>query len=169
MTLTSVYEALNYHGDVARPKEGQHDLRALAAEVVHRLPDEVRDWLLDDTNHVFIGGSGQWGEFFDVWVHPTEFKEGFACLRVVFLSEQLMAMPKGDALFVIAHEIAHSWLGHGLDGARGGDEAEAAADAQAVTWGFPKPSSMADSMTAQDDPLKDLPKTPRQIIEETIK
>jgi len=27
---------------------------------------------------------------------------------------------------------------------------------------------MADSMTAQDDPLKDLSVTPKQIIEETI-
>jgi hypothetical protein len=37
---------------------------------------------------------------------------GFAVLRVIFLSEQLMDLPREDALWIIGHEIAHSWLKH---------------------------------------------------------
>src|SRR5262245_41729897 len=112
LTASAAFESVKYYGDTVHPRPGQHELRLLVAEAVCRLPEDVQEWVLYDTSHVFIGGYGHQGEFFELWVHPKEFKEGFAVLRVIFLSERLMDMPREDALWVIAHEIAHSWLKH---------------------------------------------------------
>lgn len=135
LTVATAYELVNYHSDAVHPQHGQHELRLLVAETLCRLPEEAQDWLLYDLSHVFIGGYGHQGQFFEFWVHPKEFKEGFAVLRVIFLSEQLMNMRKDEALWTIAHEIAHSWLKH----EDGSYDAELAADGLVEVWSFTKP------------------------------
>ncbi len=135
MDISTAYERVTFYGDSVAPDAGQHDLRVLVAEVVSRLPDDVQDWLLDDTSHVFIGGHGQHGEFIDLLLHPQEFQDGLVRLRIIFLSEQLLAVPKEEALWTIAHEIAHSRLDHGL----AGYEAEVEADRLVSEWGFTEP------------------------------
>jgi len=135
LTVAMAYEQVNYHGDAVHPLPGQHELRVVVAETICRLPEEVQDWLLYETSHVFIGGYGHQGQFFELWVHPKEFRENFAVLRVIFLSEQLMNMPKEEALWTVAHEIAHSWLKH----EDGSYEVELAADRLVSGWGFTEP------------------------------
>ena len=123
-----------------------HSSRRRAARPAHprcrgraRFPEDVRDWLLYDTDHVFIGGSGQGGEFSELRRHPSEMKDGLITIRIVFLSEQLADMPKDDALWTVAHQIAHSRLNHGT----GGFDAEVEADRLAQEWGFKEPQGRA--------------------------
>lgn len=97
LDIPTAYNLVKFYGDACIPLEGEHDLRGLVAETICRLPEEVQDWLLYETSHVFIGGHGQDGEFFELWVHPSEFKEKFAVLRVIFLSERLMTTPNQAA------------------------------------------------------------------------
>ena len=139
MDIATAYELIHFRGDSIHPEGGQHELRILVAEVVARLPEDVQDWLLYQSDHVFIGGSGQGGEFFELHRHPSEMKDGFVTIRIVFLSEQLADMPKDDALWTIAHEIAHSRLNHGT----GGFDAEVEADRLAQEWGFKEPEGRA--------------------------
>jgi len=61
MTLEEALERISFRGD-AIIEEG-HSIKRLVAEVVSRLPSDVQDWLLEETDHVFIAGSGQQGEF----------------------------------------------------------------------------------------------------------
>ncbi|HZY89424.1 MAG TPA: hypothetical protein VFE78_31670 [Gemmataceae bacterium] len=117
-----------------------HELRLLVAEVITRLPEDVQRWLCRQTRHVFVGGHGQLGEYRALALPPpAETAGGLAVLRVILLSEQLVRMTKGDASWVIAHEIAHSRLNHRLAG--GGYEYidEAAADKLVRAWGFSEP------------------------------
>jgi hypothetical protein len=111
----------------------------LVAEVISRLPEDVREWLLSHTRHVFICGYGQDGEYIDRFIPPECFPEktqdGFLMERVIFLSEQLPSMEQDQALWTIAHEIAHSRLDHGS----GGFDVEKQADAQVAEWGFTEP------------------------------
>lgn len=139
MNATAICEQLYYHGDSVHPSGAEHDLRALVAEAVSRLPKDVQDWLLYETTHVFLGGSGQDEEYINIFVPPNEMKEGFINLRVIFLSEQLMDFPKDDVLWTIAHEVAHSRLDHGV----GGHETEVDADQLVQEWGFDVPNERA--------------------------
>jgi hypothetical protein len=111
----------------------------LVAEAISRLPEDVREWLLSQTRHVFICGYGQDGEYIDRFIspdcYPEKTQDGFLMERVIFLSEQLSSMEKDEALWTIGHEIAHSRLDHG----RGGFDVEEQADALAAEWGFTEP------------------------------
>lgn len=133
--IAGVYEQLHYYGDSCEPRAGGNDLRALAAETVARLPENVQDWLLQETTHFFIGGSGQDGESFNIHVPVTEVKDGLVKLRVIYLSERLMNSQKDDALWTIAHEIAHSRLDHDT----GGYDVEVEVDNLVQEWGFIEP------------------------------
>lgn len=140
MTIPEAYEAITYRGDAVQPNAGEHDIRKLCAEVVSRLPEEVREWLLHETSHFFIAGHGQHGEMIELCFSPDEVREGLIWLRVIFLSEQLMKLDKDEALWTIAHEIAHSRLQH-----EGGSfYEECAADRLANEWGFIEPSDRAE-------------------------
>lgn len=101
-------------------------------EAVSRLPADVREWLLDDTTHIFLGGYGQDAECMEIAVHPSEFAGGFARVRLIYLSERLAARPRDEVLWTVAHEIAHSRLAH----AAGGYDAEVEADDLVRAWGF---------------------------------
>ncbi len=126
---------VNYHGDSVLPAPGEHDLRSLVVEAVSRLPADVREWLLEDTNHVFLGGYGQDAEYIELALHPSEFVDGFARLRFIYLSERLATEHRDTVLWTVAHEIAHSRLNH----AAGGSDAEAEADDLVRAWGFAEP------------------------------
>jgi hypothetical protein len=51
-------------------------------------------------------------------------------------------MPEPEALWTIAHEIAHSRLDHGT----GGIDAEIEADKLAGQWGFEEPPTRPDDL-----------------------
>ena len=57
--------------------------------------------------------------------------------RCVVLKRRLADCPEAFAHYVIAHELAHAYLRNG--GWEEIDDPEAAADAVAASWGFPKP------------------------------
>ena len=135
MDTSAAYRLVTFYGDSVAPRAEEHDLRVLVAEVVSRLPEVVREWLLDGTSHVFVGGHGQHGEFIDHLMHPREFEDGLVRIRIIFLSEQLLAVLKEEALWTIAHEIRHSRLDHGV----AGYDAEVEADRLAAAWGFMEP------------------------------
>jgi hypothetical protein len=150
MNVQSAWETITFRGDSVEPADGHHELRLLVAEVVARLPRDVQDWLVGETNHVFIGGNGQLGEYFPHDLFPMvanertgETTEGSIYwsirLRVIFLSEQLASVPKSEALWTIAHEIAHSRLNH----MRGGFDEELEADRLVQEWGFTEPKGRA--------------------------
>lgn len=138
MTIAEAFERISFCGDSVVP-EG-HDIRALAAEVVSQLPDDVQDWLLDETRHIFIAGSGQDGEFISLMIHPVETDDELVRVRIIFLSERLSGMAREEALWTIAHEIAHSRLNHHM---LGGFEQEYDADALVKAWGFVEPPDRA--------------------------
>ena len=139
MTPQEAWERVAYFGDSVSPGDN-HDLRALVAEVVARLPNDVQEWLLVETVHIFIGGYGQLGEHFEIRRPAQEIQEGLTVTRVIFLSEQLGHKPKDEVLWTIAHEIAHSRLDHF---ATGDCKAEIAADRLAQAWGFVEPQYRA--------------------------
>lgn len=58
--------------------------------------------------------------------------------RSVVLRSRLSDCSEAFAHYVIAHELAHAYLRNG--GWRGIEDAEAAADALAASWGFVRPS-----------------------------
>lgn len=126
---------INYYGDAVLPNPGEHDLRSLVVVAVSRLPADVCEWLLEDTNHVFLGGYGQDAEYIEIAVHPSEFDGGFARVRLIYLSERLATEPRDQVLWTVAHEIAHSRLAH----TAGGYGAECEADDLVRAWGFAEP------------------------------
>ena len=58
--------------------------------------------------------------------------------RSVVLKRTLRRGPTDFVRYVIAHELAHAHLRNG--GRYPGEDPEAAADALAAEWGFPRPS-----------------------------
>ena len=103
--------------------------------VLGALPREARRDLLEDprfriTLDDFVPGEGR-----TVWLAcPGAGGNGSRC---VVLKTQLADGPEAFAHYVIAHELAHAYLHNGGWGEI--DDPEAAADAVAASWGFPKP------------------------------
>jgi hypothetical protein len=127
------------------PEEGEHDIKQLAIEVVNRLPKDVRDWLLVETRHIFICGSGQLGQFDEVLLPPPrEEHGGLLVVRIIYLSEQLRKESKERAMFTIVHEIAHSRCGHQIGDGVTERDCEDQADALASSWGFAIPDDRHD-------------------------
>jgi hypothetical protein len=120
-------------------EDNKPEPRILVAEVISRLPEDIREWLLSHTRHLFICGYGQAGEYIDRYIppecYPEKTQDGFLRERVIFLSEQLSRMDKDEALWTIAHEIAHSRLDH----ESGGFDSEKQADTLVGEWGFAEP------------------------------
>ena len=129
MTLEEIFYEVRYYGDSVEPPDGHLDLRAAVTQTIHKLPDDIRDWLLFNERHVFIGGHGQLGEFFQLG----------GADRAIFLSEKLMLHPIDEVHWTIAHEIAHSYRNHSM----GGYDDECEADELANEWGFQEPKGRA--------------------------
>jgi hypothetical protein len=142
MTLEQVWEALLYRGDARVAADGQNDLHALTAETVQRLPRQVQRWLLSETDHIFVGGHGQPATYHELTVPVRESEGGRVKVRMVFLSERLMGLPREEAARTIAREIAHSWQTRKWSGRhRHGVDYEAAVDRLVQRWGFAEPAS----------------------------
>jgi hypothetical protein len=139
MSVEEVWGLITYCGDALVPQAGQNDLRVLTVQAVHRLPRKVQDWLLLETDHVFIGGHGQRGEFITFGFPPREVEDGLVKVRVIFLSERLMGVPAVEALWTVAREIGNSWLDH-----RGSPGAKGEVDRLVTRWGFPAPEGKAE-------------------------
>lgn len=110
------------------------DLVAHCRHVLCALPDDVRGDLLED-------GSFRICEYepaddgIEVFVaSPKPGRAG----RCVVLSRRLVQRSVEFVRWVIAHELAHAYLRNG--GRRAGEDPEAAADALAAAWGFPRPA-----------------------------
>ncbi len=117
------------------PFDELEPLRERVLVVLRALPPEVRRELLEDprfrmTLDDFVPGEGR-----TVWLAcPGPGGNGSRC---VVLKPQLTDCPEAFAHYVIAHELAHAYLHNG--GWDEIDDPEAAADAVAASWGFPKP------------------------------
>ena len=104
------------------------------AEVVSKLPVEVRDDLVGDASfalHDYEPGDGT------VTCVPVAGPLRGRPGRSVSLKRTLKRRPVGFIHWVIAHEFAHAHLRN-----RGGtdyEDPETAADRLAAAWGFPKP------------------------------
>jgi hypothetical protein len=103
------------------------------ALVVSRLPDEVQTFVF--TRCFFVSLSGLNGPV-GLAAAPVR----LPCDRpwVIGLRNSL---PRADALGVIAHEIAHAWLGPNVPLAQIPSDSEARADEQAEAWGFAQTST----------------------------
>lgn len=119
-----------------RPFDELESLRDRVLVVLSALPKEVRrDFLRDPrfrmTLDDFVPGEGR-----TVWLaSPGPGGNGSRC---VVLKRRLADCPEAFAHYVIAHELAHAYLRHG--GWEDIADPEAAADAMAGSWGFPKPA-----------------------------
>jgi hypothetical protein len=107
-------------------------LRACAAEVVAALPQGVQHDLMDDP--AFALCDYEPGRMMHV---PMRFA-GLPA-RTVALKRNLLQNPPAFAHWLIAHELAHAFLRHGLIPCANA-KAETDADALAADWGFPKPA-----------------------------
>jgi len=107
--LNAIQQRLAYYGDDAV-------LERTIVETLARLPDDVRVFALDQCCFLSVGGANhgmvlpgrigrQEADYTDVG--PGESLDGDPWL--VLLSESL---PPRDAHGIVAHEIAHAWLGH---------------------------------------------------------
>jgi hypothetical protein len=145
MTIEEVSDKISFHGNVCTPDDGEHDLEQVCIEVVSRLPDEVQGWFFDEETHVFFAGSGQRGS-----LHRLFFPAMGASLlevRFIFISESLRKEPRSEVMFTVAHEIAHSRLGHGSATIQ--DERDA--DSLAASWGFPIPAYREETIRAMEE------------------
>ena len=99
------------------------------ATVVSRLPDDVQTFVF--TSCFFVSISGLAGPV-GLAAAPVR----LPCDRpwVIALRNSL---PPEDALGIIAHEIAHAWLGPDVPVAQIPSDSEARANKQAAMWGFP--------------------------------
>ena len=120
-------------------EECEYDLEEAVSELVSKLPEEVQTFVMCD---VYWFSTPEWAyavafPFSLPVFHMPE--DNRATCRIILLSSNIYRIPRERAMFTIAHEIAHSWLGHGVVTKEENDEQEAAADALAAEWGFPRP------------------------------
>ena len=106
-----------------------------AAAVLAALPDPVRQNLSADPPVTFCDYDPTPGQLLQVPVGQLS-RAGPA--RSVVLKRTLQNRPEPFVRWLIAHELAHAYLHNG--GRWPGDDPEAAADALAGEWGFPRPA-----------------------------
>lgn len=117
------------------PFDDLEPLRERVRVVLGALPREVRRDLLEDPRFRMTLDDLVPGEGRTVWLAcPGPSGNGSRC---VVLKPRLADCAKLFAHYVIAHELAHAYLHNGGWGEI--DDPEAAADAVAANWGFPKP------------------------------
>ena len=109
-------------------------LHAHAAHVLAALPEPVRHDLSSDPPVTFCDYDPTPGVMLQVSIGPL--RSGRSS-RSVVLKRTLRDRPTAFVRWLIAHELAHAYLRNG--GRWPGDDPEAAADALAGEWGFPRP------------------------------
>lgn len=113
-------------------------LRDGVAAVVGALPEAVRADLLGDPGFFVCDVDAVPGRAVSVPVAgPGRGRPG----RCVVLKRSLARRPTGFIRWVIAHELAHAYLRN--EGRTPMEDPEAAADALAAAWGFPRPGGEA--------------------------
>ena len=108
-------------------------IRVLIIATICRLPDEVAEFALDRCNFVSIGEEGTgYGIVLPgrIGVHPGERRS--KNIWIIVLAENL---PDEDSHSIIAHEIAHAWLGHDRVGEIP-EDCETQASDLVRQWGF---------------------------------
>jgi hypothetical protein len=138
LTAAEVWNSLHFHPEGVAPSGSALTLRQAACQVIARLPRNVQEWVLTESDHLFVAGSDQLSELirsrFHIRVeHPPGATNSIAevNLRIIFLSESLADVPQKVVDFAIAQEIARSYVG--------GDNAEAKANRLVAEWGFTLP------------------------------
>lgn len=109
-------------------------VREHVAAVVERLPTEVREDLMGDSGFMVYDFEPGPGVVMEV---PVRFSGGGRPGRSIVIKRNIRSRPVGFVRWVIAHEIAHAYLGHG--GRWPSEDPELAADSLAELWGFPRP------------------------------
>jgi hypothetical protein len=138
MTRDEIAEYINILKSHSAPQEGELDHDDCIIEVISRLPENVAEWVIYETNHIFSCPRGSLGESHRLYISPAGEKHEDSELRVIrliSLSETLWSQPRDEALWTIAHELAHSYN----NDSSGTADAEEAADMLAAAWGFPTP------------------------------
>jgi len=108
-----------------------HNMRRAVAHVLRHLPDPVRQWILDGDRHFFYA-NGDTDRSRIIYGFCQPLSPRSPKLYFIYLSQELRWRSRlEDVHFVIAHEIAHSFLGVG------GKDSEARVNAQCAAWGFP--------------------------------
>ena len=95
---------LDYYGD----DEGT---RQLIARVVLQLPSDVAEFTLDRCRFLSIGESC-YGMTLPGRIGTHWLDDNSSNVWLILLVENLDRLPGEDARSIIAHEIAHAWLGH---------------------------------------------------------
>ena len=107
------------------------------AVVVAALPGEVRDDLMLDPSFTLTDFEPGPGRSFRVRVGMPRLAKNGGGGRAVVLTRRMWRSDEPFVRWVIAHELAHAHLRN--EGRFPGDDPEAAADALAEMWGFPRP------------------------------
>jgi hypothetical protein len=107
------YDVDEVHGEAEY--EGTNSLESIVVQTLSRLPVEVYERLMHGERpiHFFGLGAKQYGVSFrwHVPIPPSD-KPSEMQMEIIVLSGQLCTMPLEDAMFTIAHELAHVYLGH---------------------------------------------------------
>ncbi len=112
------------------------DLHAHAVHVLGALPDDVLDDVMTEPGVVFYDYEPGPGVVMQVPVRLP--RRTGSVSRSIVLKRTLCKRSPSFARWLIAHEVAHSFLRNA--GRWPGDDPETAADALALQWGFPRPS-----------------------------
>lgn len=119
--------------------ELHESLRPHVTAVVVALPGEVRDDLMGDPQFTMTDFEPGHGRSFQVHVGMPALsapgRQGGS--RAVVLKRRMWRRDVAFIRWVIAHELAHAHLRN--EGRHPGEDPEEAADALAMTWGFPRP------------------------------
>jgi hypothetical protein len=114
---------------------GSHEWDEAIQSVVMQLPEEIAEWTSKNITFISVANltavAVRIGTTF-----PSEHRSATqigACRLIVALG----TIDEERAEFTVAHEIAHHWLGHDIQGQGAAYERqEAEADALANQWGF---------------------------------
>lgn len=113
------------HANLAGYMGADADTHHAIVRAVSRLPQVVAQFVVDSC--VFFSvGEAVYGQCL-----PARFVEGKDWIIVVD-----EGFP-GDVEALVAHEVAHAYLGHSIGEPLGDEETERRAREQAVAWGFP--------------------------------
>ena len=139
------------------PFFGEDDVKRLITKVILRLPEEVATYVFSRCVFTLFRGPDHGLCFPGRWFHPEESDiadlveelsgDSFAELTdrvrdrmgriqkwVIILSDDVLTMEDGDS--IVAHEIAHAWLGHDTLSSVAIKDFESEACEQTREWGF---------------------------------
>ena len=100
------------------------------AEVLTRIPESALDGLIDKGTYLVFPAVNV------SFVDRITYRPGEESLSLVVLSSGLAKASRSEAIGIVAHELAHAFLGHSSGGADAANPEELAADDLARSWGF---------------------------------